>query len=519
MDREFDDSSEPDAIDLLAEDYARRCRAGEQPPIDEYTTKYPELADEIRHLFPAVAFLEQGKGRIGQSSGSASSTGQNSGNAPVAPGLEKIGGYRVVRELGRGGMGVVYEAVDDRLGRTVAIKMLPRQASDDARSRERFEREARAIARLERTGIVPVFEVGEHNGAPYLVMKRIDGVGLDRVLSGYSGSVVLPADVRGRARWVAGLGLQAAEALAYAHGQGVLHRDVKPSNLLLDGDGKLWLADFGLAKLADDVSLTHTGDLPGTLRYLAPECLHGQADARSDVYSLGLTMYELLVGQAAYPESDKLRLLQQIGTQTPAPPSQLVRALPSDIETIVLTAMSREPSARYITAEALSDDLKRFLDGRPILARRPSLAGRAVRWIRRNPIAAALGTVSVVLAVSTAFFFALFLLAPPHPRWHNPGIGPGPEGPPPFAPKFDRPPPKFFPPRKGRPAPPPPPRKRRDEVHDEIDDMTQPRAAVTFPTNLAARGRQPAIGCVYQSRTLAGAAKPRQSDQVGWHGE
>jgi serine/threonine protein kinase len=420
-----------DPLDALAEEFAERCRRGERPSVEEYAGLYPEMAEEIRRLLTTVAFLE--RGRRG-----ATRPGSGSGEIASAAALpfERLGENRLIREIGRGGMGVVYEAIQEPLGRRVAVKVLPGRASADGRGRERFLREAKAIARLRHPHIVPIHALGEQDGTPYYVMPLIDGAGLDRILADPPAN--LPGDPNGRARWVAELGRQAAEALAHAHGEGVLHRDIKPANLLLDSAGALWLADFGLAKLADDLALTGTGELPGTLRYLAPECLTSEPDARSDVYSLGLTLYELLVGRPAFGETDRVRLLHQIQWQPIDPPRVSVPDVPRDLETIILKASAQEPSARYASAEALGDDLARFLDGRPILARRASAWERLGRWRRRNPVVSALVMLSIVLALFGGYFFVLFLRAP-HPR-------PG------------GPPPPFEGPALGGPAPPPRPR-------------------------------------------------------------
>ncbi len=435
-------------IDLLAEDYARRCRLGESPTVEEYASRHPELADEIRQVLPAVAFLERGK-RSGSRSGSGTGTGTRSGlgsgfmAAAFAPSVKQLGENRIVRELGRGGMGIVYEAVQEPLGRRVAVKVLLRHAYSNVMSRQRFLREAKVVARLHHPHIVPIYAIGEQDGLPYYVMPMIDGAGLDR----------LPPDTttepREHARWVARLGRQAAEALAYAHGQGILHRDIKPANLLLDKDGTLWLADFGLAKLIDDLSITGTGDLPGTLRYLAPECLHHEADARSDVYSLGLTLYELLVGQPAFMELDRVRLLHQIEAQRVPEPRQLKPTIPRELETIVLKAMSADPVARYATAADLADDLSRFLEGHPIRARRATASQRLIHWSRRNPTIAALTATSIVLALIAAFFIRFYLMAP---RFNPEDMRPPEDrfAPPPFRDNGPRPP---F-------RPPPPARKR-----------------------------------------------------------
>ena len=449
MTHEFNGMSEHDPLDLLVEEYAQRCRRGEPPPIEEYAAGHPAHADQLRRLLPAVTFLERGK-----SSEVASQTEPHQGSewaiSESAPAIRQLGENRIIRELGRGGMGIVYEAVQEPLGRPVAVKILIRHAHADATSRQRFFREAQVVAKLRHPRIVPIHAIGEQDGLPYFVMALIDGTGLDRLQS--DPATMPPIGSAERARRVAELGLQAAEALAYAHGEGVAHRDVKPANLLLDTAGTLWLADFGLAKLAGDLSLTGTGDMPGTLRYLAPECFHAEADERSDIYSLGLTLYELAAGQPGFPEPNRTRLLHQIATQAPPAPRQLVPTLPGDLETIILKAMAREPAARYESAAALAEDLGRFLDDRPILARRSTALERLVRWGRRNPVVAALAATSLILAVIASYFLQFYLEA----SSSFPGVGPGPphhgappQPGPPGPGRFDSRPPPRHPP--GRP--------------------------------------------------------------------
>jgi serine/threonine protein kinase len=221
-------------------------------------------------------------------------------------------------------------------------------------------------------------------------------------LTGHADLLSLSGSQRGYWQGVARVGLQVAEALAYAHGQRILHRDIKPSNLLLDTRGNVWVADFGLAKAGDSEDLTHTGDVVGTLRYLAPERLRGQSDPRGDVYSLGLTLYELLTLRPAFDASDRERLIQQVTQGEPPRPRQLERGVPRDLETIVLKAIAREPAQRYATATALAEDLQRFIEDRPIRARPVSLAGRLLRWGRRNKAVAAL-LVSVVVTLVVGF--------------------------------------------------------------------------------------------------------------------
>lgn len=399
--------------------------------------------------------------------------------------LHRLGDYRIVRELGRGGMGIVYEAEQVSLGRLVALKVLPAHAMLDPDRHQRFRREARAAARLHHTNIVPVFGVGQHEGLQYYVMQYIPGLGLNTVLAelrkvrpgdspaslparGPAGAVtggpaavawglrtgilrvggpmsvdadtVRPPDSSGtqathpqpaplpiRAETasadvlatgglrsgpslrsyfinVARIGIQVAEALAYAHSQGILHRDIKPSNLLLDHQGTVWVTDFGLAKeVGDGEGLTHTGDLVGTLSYMAPERFGGSCDGRSDLYSLGLTLYELLTLCVAFEDADRNKLLQRVMQGTVPRPCKLVPEVPRDLETIVLKATSREPAHRYPSAADLAEDLKRFVDDKPIRARRVGPGERMARWGRRHPLQAGL-LAALILAIGIGFF-------------------------------------------------------------------------------------------------------------------
>ncbi len=306
----------------------------------------------------------------------------SSGEMPAFPAeTEGWGEFRIVREIGRGGMGVVCEAFQGSLNRHVAIKFLPAQGN-----LARFQREAKAAGRLHHTNIVPVFGVGEHEGRAYYVMQYIAGRGLDGVLHERT------SQGKGfTSREVAQAGVQVAEALAYAHSQGVIHRDVKPSNLLMDDKGTVWVADFGLAHDdSDTMTLTETGDLLGTLRYLAPERLNGPGDSRLDIYGLGVSLYELACRRPAYAETDRAALIHRVMHQEPPPPRQIEPKIAPDLETIILKAMARDPNLRYATAGALAEDLRRFLEDRPILARRASVLERATRWARRNKSVASL---------------------------------------------------------------------------------------------------------------------------------
>ena len=209
------------------------------------------------------------------------------------------------------------------------------------------------------------------------------------------------------AKTVARIGVQVAEALAYAQAQGILHRDIKPSNLLLDRDGNVWVADFGLAKAAGADDLTHTGDIVGTVRYMAPERFHGQSDARADLYALGLTLYELLALRPAFNETDRASLIRQVTQEDPPPLRRWNSRVPRDLETIIHKSIAREPAQRYGSAQAMADDLERFLDDRPILARQVSTTERFYRWCKRNPLVAGLaGALAIFVAAGLAISIA-----------------------------------------------------------------------------------------------------------------
>ncbi|MGO9915657.1 MAG: protein kinase domain-containing protein [Isosphaeraceae bacterium] len=354
--------------------------------------------------------------------------------------VEFWGEFRIVREIGRGGMGVVCEAFQGSLNRHVALKFLP-ELGDLAR----FRREARAAGRLHHTNIVPVFGVGEQNGRHFYVMQYIAGRGLDAVFkeralaTGVAKTRIEPARVSagvvarlfpplrrgGQGGWSPGegtgdrndgcavgldgreaarIGVQVAEALAYAHAQGVIHRDIKPSNLLLDEQGTVWVTDFGLAHDSSDTfTLTHTGEFLGSLRYVAPERLSGQGDERADIYALGVTLYELVCGRPAYEDAERSALVHQILNQDPPSPRQCNPRIARDLETIIIKAMERDAKQRYATADALAADLRRFLEDRPIAARRTMAWERAIRWCRRNPVVASMtAAVFISLAVVAA---------------------------------------------------------------------------------------------------------------------
>jgi serine/threonine protein kinase/WD40 repeat protein len=416
-------------FDIVAEEFAERFRRGERPTVNEYANRHPELADEIRELFPALIMMEEADVDSPRSESAAS---PSVNGAP----LERLGDFRIIREVGRGGMGVVYEAVQESLGRHVALKVLPVDPRNQGVQSDRFRREAHVAARLHHSNIVPVHGIGLVSGLHYYAMQFIHGGGLDAVLrdirryrkaqestfgdesaktnseapvtnsmgggASTSFATIAAEPFHRYYRSVASLGVQAADALAYAHSQNVIHRDINPSNLLLDDQGTLWIADFGLAKADDGDDLTQTGDIVGTLRFIAPERFAGVTDARGDIYSLGITLYEMLTLRPAFDDSDRVRLIRHITQEEPRRPTSIDARVPNDLETIVLKAIAKEPSRRYQTAKELSDDLQRFLADRPIHARRTTTREQVWRWCRRNPTSAGFAAVALSLLAALA---------------------------------------------------------------------------------------------------------------------
>ncbi|HEY3323647.1 MAG TPA: serine/threonine-protein kinase [Planctomycetota bacterium] len=436
--------SERDPVDLVAEEFAAHYRRGENPSINDYARRYPDLAAQLLEVLPSVAMMEELKRRKHESSGSP---------PPGDTDIKQLGDYHVVREIGRGGMGIVYEAEQKTLGRHVALKVLPKHSLLDSKRLQRFQREAQAAGQLHHTNIVPVYGIGEAEGLHYIAMQYIRGQGLNDVLAGFrkkdakatdasstkalglslsapgpasgpghlepSGRTqeprakspnptTLPFPPSGKStdsaywRWVAQIGVQVAEAIDYAHNQGILHRDIKPANIILDTQGIAWVTDFGLAKLSEQTDLTAPGDIVGTLQYMSPEALLSQADSRSDVCSLGLTLYEMLTLCPPFEAPSPAALMRMISEHDPARPRQINASIPRDLETIILKAIARQPEQRYQHARDLADDLRRFLDDAPIQARQAGSAERAWRWCRRNRAVAGL-----LVAVAASLLLAL----------------------------------------------------------------------------------------------------------------
>ena len=303
---------------------------------------------------------------------------------PGPAGWPAVAGFEILEELGRGGMGVVYKARQINLNRLVALKMVLAGAHAGPVALARFHKEAQAVASLQHPDIVQIHDVGQAGGLPYFSLEFIDGGSLAQQMDGR------PQDITQAAWTIHTL----ARAIHAAHLQGIVHRDLKPANILLTADGRPKITDFGLARrLGDDSDLTRTGTIVGTPDYMAPEQARGQAhDAGPlvDQHALGAILYELLTGRPPFRGSTPSDTIEQVRTQEPVPPTRLQPKVPRDLETICLKCLQKEPHRRYPDADALADDLDRFLDGRPVLARRISAVEHLGRWCRRNPRVAGL---------------------------------------------------------------------------------------------------------------------------------
>jgi serine/threonine protein kinase/WD40 repeat protein/Flp pilus assembly protein TadD len=473
-------SSADDAVGPVVEAFLDRFRRGERPSLLELVARHPQLADELQEIIPALVELEQIGGSTGSLSGSpADGSGSMTGNHP-----ESLGDYRIIRQIGGGGMGVVYEAEHGSLKSRVALKVMHPRIRNDKKFLRRFNLEARAAAGLHHTNIVSVFDYGEQGGVCYYAMQYIKGQPLDSVLKDlrrlrevgppedmaftrkFHGSGAQPAIVRPRSaaeslltgqfaigelpdlaptvtgpgeasdaesapifedlleeepetprevpsftatslggsvegryyRQVARVCARVADALDYAHRAGVLHRDVKPSNLLLDVQGNVWVTDFGLAKMEGGEDVSKSQDMVGTLRYMAPERFRGHSGRSGDIYALGATLYELVTLRPAFDGTDQVRLIDQIVHEPPQRPRLIDRHVPRDLETIILKALAKDAKDRFGSARELADELQRCADGLPTRSRPISPAERFGRWCKRNPL---LATASITAATTT----------------------------------------------------------------------------------------------------------------------
>ncbi|HVS40110.1 MAG TPA: serine/threonine-protein kinase [Gemmataceae bacterium] len=438
------DAEREERLNGVLLNYVEALEAGREADRDRLLAAHPDLRGDLEAFFASHDAMERLAAPLREANIRAKPPEAASSQESSA-GLGQLGDFRLMAEVGRGGMGIVYEAEQLSLRRRVALKVLSFAAALDPRRLQRFQNEALATAQLRHESIVPVYGVGCERGVHYYAMQFIEGRSLASLIAELRreqddktartslsppAAETHPAEGAQRTAasqsrdrspgsrryfaWAAGLIRKAAVALEYAHQVGVVHRDVKPANLLLDERGQIWVADFGLAQIAGDAGLTQTGELLGTLRYSSPEQALGRPgvmDHRSDVYSLGATLYELLTLRPIFEGRDRKELLRQIAENEPRSPRAAVAAIPAELETIVLKALRKEPSERYRSAQELADDLQRFLDDRPILARRPTVTERAWKWARRRPSIVAAGIVILLLLAVGSFVSAALLHA------------------------------------------------------------------------------------------------------------
>lgn len=414
------------AFDMLSEAYLE----GTEDDFETLLKRFPNYADQLRPMLSTLQTL----------AGSAHSDAVN--QSPLNPAFpnQTLGDYRILREVGRGGMGIVYEAEQISLGRRVALKIVPLATMLDEHHVVRFKNEARAAASFSHPNIVPIHAMGEERGVHYLAMQFIQGRTVADLIESlkltspetahqeFSSETVAtaaietvtapaqqatlrlnntPADASNSDPYwqhIARLGQQIADGLEHAHQCGVIHRDIKPSNILLDHQGKAWLTDFGLARLNNESSITRTGDVLGTLRYMSPEQAGGPSrslDHRSDVYSLGATLYELAALRPLFASEDGGTLLQDVRTRQPKHLTRFPNQIPVQLATIIHKSLQKEPEHRYADAKSMADDLQRFVDGEAIEARAPTIWQRVSTWSNRHRtwVAGAAAAVLALLAV------------------------------------------------------------------------------------------------------------------------
>ena len=438
-------------IGELIDDCLSRIGRGQPVDIEAYANQHPEAAEILRHAIPALRAVAES---IDGSEKSAVAD-----HAPIDPEMP-LGDFRIIRELGRGGMGVVYEARQISLGRAVALKVLPFAGMVRGNALQRFQNEVRAAAALDHPNIVSVYSVGEERGVHYYAMQHVHGQTLASVIeqlaelraenpsrTGASLSQILSVDsalesspveqsantshsqsgnstdstqahVQAGAdtlitsgasgaffKSLAELGIQAADALQHAHDNGILHRDIKPSNLMVDADAKLYVTDFGLARIESDAAMTLTGDLLGTMRYMSPEQSLAKrvvVDQRSDIYSLGATLYEAVALRPVFVGENRQDLLKQIAFDEPVKLRSVDRSVPTELETIISKSLAKSPDERYHTMQQLADDLRAYRENRPIKAKPPTLFQRVNKLVQRHKtlVAAVITTLLLALSVS-----------------------------------------------------------------------------------------------------------------------
>lgn len=392
-----------DPLECLAEEYFERLRRGEAPTVEEYAARHPALAEEIRAILPAMVEMDRLAGLPGARFGEQP--------AVLVGAPARVGPYRVLREMGRGGMGVVYLAEDERLGRRVALKVLGPEIAASGAFQRRFAREAAVAARLDHPGICTVYDAGTADGVDYIAMRYLEGETLAQRLErrrtagedGTGSRESLDADLL--------LLEKAARAVHVAHEAGLIHRDVKPGNLMITPGGEPVVLDFGLARCEEEAEARFTGSATrlGTPAYMSPEQVAAEnvrLDCRTDIYSLGVTLYEALTLHLPFEAPTLEGLYRLILSTDPEDPRRRNRHLPSDLVVVLETAMAKERERRYATALDLAEDLRRVRAGEPIRAKAVGPIGRLLRWARREP---ALASISAGLLLSLAGGLAVAL--------------------------------------------------------------------------------------------------------------
>ncbi len=417
-------SNEEAAIEILYTEYQTLDESGRRPELEQWLDTYPQYRTRLKRLvqlhelmdesveIPTAAPASTSRSASSRSanlrsSGSASTaasnassiTGQSRGRAAAEQPIDTVGDYDLLSELGRGGMGVVYRARQRGLGRLVAVKVL-RSTDSSSNERSRFQQEAEAIAALQHPNIVQIYEVGIDCERDFLSMELIDGGSLEVWSQGHDRSY----------HEIALLVKQLADAIQYAHERGIVHRDLKPANVLMTVRGEPKVVDFGLAKRLDDSARVHTqtGAVLGTPSYMSPEQASGSGHVGpgSDLFSLGVIVYQLLTGRLPFDGASTVETLKMIADRDPPSPSKFRPSVPRDLETICLKCLAKNPGHRYASARALSEDLSRFLDHRPVLARRAGLLERSWRIIKRHREASLLATsLGLLLASALGYLF------------------------------------------------------------------------------------------------------------------
>ena len=368
-------------LELIHAEVSTRNDMGQRPTLEEWEERFPRLLPRMEQIVSLRSVFDSEMPTLSDSS---AGTADPLASVQAPDGRLRIGNYQILQEIGRGGMGVVYKARQANLSRIVALKMILAGEHAGLRERARLRNEAQAAAQLMHPNVVQIFEIGEHEGLPFLAMEYVAGGNLTRTLR------AMPQAFR----WSARLTETMARAIHVAHLRGIVHRDLNPSNILIALDGTPKISDFGLAKfLVDDKGLSLSGVILGTPSYMAPEQVSGNGQTigpGTDVYALGALLYEMLTGAAPFRGFTPMETLCQVMDAELVPPSRLRHGVPEDLETICLKCLDRDPARRYSSAEDLAEDLRLYQENQPIRARRTSKFRQALQWTRREPQAARL---------------------------------------------------------------------------------------------------------------------------------